>query len=142
MERLTDEDTGILKGTTLDVYRLLLTSSRPLGVREIQRQLNLSSPSVVQYHLEKLERAGLLRREKSNYVISKALLDNCVRISRFLIPRYLFYTIFAVALLLIQLILLKPVIPSREYFFSTAAIALLVLVFCYETVRVWLKRKL
>jgi DNA-binding transcriptional ArsR family regulator len=142
VERLTDEDTGILKGTTLDVYRLLLTSSRPLGVREIQRQLNLSSPSVVQYHLEKLERAGLLRREKSNYVISKALLDNCVRISRFLIPRYLFYTIFAVALLLIQLILLKPVIPSREYFFSTAAIALLVLVFCYETVRVWLKRKL
>jgi sterol desaturase/sphingolipid hydroxylase (fatty acid hydroxylase superfamily) len=120
----------------------LLTTSEPLGIREIQRILNLSSPSVVQYHLEKLERAKLLRKEKGNYIVNRVVLDNCVLISRFLVPRYLFYTFFAIGLLVLQLTLLKPFIPTREYFFSTLAITLLVVIFCYETVRAWLKRSL
>lgn len=138
----TEESTDILRGTTLDIYRLLLTTSEPLGIREIQRALNLSSPSVVQYHLEKLERAKFLRREKGNYVVNRVVLENCVRISRFLVPRYLFYTIFSVGLLVLQFTLLRPYIPTREYFFSTLAITMLVLIFCYETVRVWFKRSL
>jgi DNA-binding transcriptional ArsR family regulator len=116
-------------------------SGKSLGVREIQRQLNLSSPSVVQYHLEKLARAGLLRREKGNYVINKVLLENYVKISRFLVPRYLFYTIFAISLLIIQIIILEPLSSVREHF-SIIAIALLVLVLAYETIRVKLKRSL
>ncbi|MGD6809860.1 MAG: helix-turn-helix domain-containing protein [Candidatus Bathyarchaeia archaeon] len=132
----------MLRGTTLDIYRLLLTTNEPLGIREIQRVLNLSSPSVVQYHLEKLERAKLLRKEKGNYVINKVVLDNCVLISRFLVPRYLFYAFFAIGLLVLQFTLLKPFVPTREYFFSTLAMTLLVVIFCYETIRVWLKRKL
>ncbi|MEM2081495.1 MAG: winged helix-turn-helix domain-containing protein, partial [Candidatus Bathyarchaeia archaeon] len=87
------ESKDILKGTTLEIYRLLLKTNKPLGIREIQRALNLSSPSQAQYHLNKLEEAGLLKREMGNYVINKVLLENCVRISRFLIPRYLFYSI-------------------------------------------------
>lgn len=143
MSRLAEEESSdILKGTALDIYHLMLKTLKPLGIREIQRALKLSSPSVAQYHLCKLEHVRLLKRESGNYVVNKVMLENCIKISRFLIPRYLFYTIFAVSLLIIQLILLKPIIPSREYFFFTVAIALLVLVFCYETVRVRLKRSL
>jgi hypothetical protein len=120
----------------------LLTTSEPLGIREIQRILNLSSPSVVQYHLEKLERAQLLRKEKGNYVINRVVLDNCVRINRFLVPRYLFYAFFAIGLLVLQFTLLKPFVPTREYFFSTLAMTLLVVIFCYETIKVWRKRSL
>ncbi|MEJ5328338.1 MAG: winged helix-turn-helix domain-containing protein [Candidatus Bathyarchaeia archaeon] len=136
------ESKDILKGTTLEIYRLLLKTNKPLGIREIQRALNLSSPSQAQYHLNKLEEAGLLKREMGNYVINKVLLENCVRISRFLIPRYLFYSIFAIAILLIELILLRPAVLTREYFFFTAATLIFVLIFCYETAKVWLKGSL
>ncbi|MEM4247168.1 MAG: winged helix-turn-helix domain-containing protein [Candidatus Woesearchaeota archaeon] len=136
------ESKDILKGTTLEIYRLLLKTNKPLGIREIQRALNLSSPSQAQYHLNKLEEAGLLKREMGNYVINKVLLENCVRISRFLIPRYLFYSIFAIVILLIEVVLLRPAVLNREYFLFVAATLIFVLIFCYETARVWLKESL
>ncbi len=134
-----DETKDVLKGTTLDVYRFLLKSSKPVGIRELQRALNLSSPSVANYHLSKLEDAGLLKREGSNYTVAKFLLENSVKISRFLIPRYLFYTIFAVVVLLIELTFMKPAALSREYVFSTFATGLFVLFFAYETAKTWLR---
>ncbi|MGB9914870.1 MAG: helix-turn-helix domain-containing protein [Candidatus Bathyarchaeales archaeon] len=136
------ESKDILKGTTLEIYRLLLKTNKPLGIREIQRALNLSSPSQAQYHLNKLEEVGLLKREMGNYVINKVLLENCVRISRFLIPRYLFYSIFAIVILLIEVVLLRPAVLNREYFLFVAVTLIFVLIFCYETARVWLKGSL
>ena len=65
-----------------------------------------------------------------------------MKISRFLIPRYLFYSIFAVAILIIELVWVKPDGLSREYFFSTTATAIFVVIFCYETAKVWIKGKL
>ncbi|UCH57576.1 MAG: helix-turn-helix transcriptional regulator [Candidatus Bathyarchaeota archaeon] len=41
-------------GRTWDVYLCILTSSSPIGVREIWRALSLSSPSLAQYHVNKL----------------------------------------------------------------------------------------
>jgi len=120
----------------------LLKNDKPLGIREVQRALHLSSPSVAQYHLSKLERAGLLKRESGNFVVNKVLLENCVKISRFLIPRYLFYSVFAAVVLLIELTLFRPDVFSREYFFTTIATATFVVIFCCETAKVWLKRSL
>lgn len=143
MSRLTEEEsTDILRGTALDIYRFLLKTREPLGIREIQRALNLSSPSVAQYHLTKLERAGLLKREAGNYVINKVMLENCIKISRFLIPRYLFYSVFAVIILIIELLILRPDVLNREYFFFTSATLIFVLIFCNETAKVWLKGRL
>ncbi len=135
------ESENILKGTTLEIYRLVLKTSRPLGIREIQRALNLSSPSQAQYHLTKLEEAGLLKREMGNYVINKVILENCVRISRFLIPRYLFYSIFAIAILLFG-VFLRPTILNREYFLFISSTSIFVCIFCYEAAKVWLKGSL
>ncbi len=137
-----DELSDLLKGTALDIYRLLLTSRRPLGIREIQRALNLSSPSVVQYPLTKLEHAGLIKREAGNYVINKVILENCIKISRFLIPRYLFYTVFMAAVLSIELLLLRPLVINHEYLFYITVTFLALLIFCYETVRIWVKGSL
>lgn len=143
VSQLTEEEsTDILRGTSLDVYRLLLKTDKPLGIREIQRELNLSSPSVAQYHLMKLEHAGLLKRERGNYVVNKVILENCIKINRFLLPRYLFYSIFAVSILIIELTIFKPAIITREYFFYIVATSIFVIVFSYESVKAWLKGSL
>jgi predicted transcriptional regulator len=54
-----------LKGTALDIYRLMLTSNKPFGIREIQRALELRSPSIAQHHLLKLERVGLVKKKQA-----------------------------------------------------------------------------
>ncbi|MCF7844778.1 MAG: winged helix-turn-helix transcriptional regulator [Kiritimatiellales bacterium] len=38
----------------------------PLTIRELQEELGLSSPSVVQHHIQQLEKKGYLRRNPSN----------------------------------------------------------------------------
>lgn len=135
----SDEAENALKGTTLEVYRFLLKSGKPVGIREVQRALSLSSPSLAVYHLSKLEDAGLLRREKGDYILNKVLLEHSIRISRFLIPRYLFYSVFAVSALVMELTLLRPPILTSGYFFSTIVISICALAFCYETVKAWIK---
>jgi DNA-binding transcriptional ArsR family regulator len=137
-----DEPKDLLKGTTLEVYRFLLKSSKPVGIRELQRALKLSSPSVATYHLMKLEEAGLLKRESGNYTVAKYLLENSVKISRFLVPRYLFYAVFAVAVLVVELTLMRPAFISREYIFSTAATSVIVSFLLYETAKTWLRGSL
>ena len=135
----SDKTDDVLKGSTLEVYRLLLKSGKPVGTREIQRTLNLSSPSLAAYHLAKLEDAGLLKKENGNYVINKVVLEDCVKVSRFLIPRFLFYAIFAVLLVVIELTLLKPTVITSFYFFATVGTLVCAFAFCYETARVWIK---
>ncbi len=134
-----DESERALKGTTLEVYRLLLKKNKPVGVREVQRALNLSSPSVATYHLTKLEDMGLLKKESSGYMVNKFLLEYSVKVSRFLIPRFLFYAIFSFAVLMIELTLMRPVMLTREYIFSVVATSIFFVVFSYETAKTWLR---
>ncbi|MEM4726872.1 MAG: hypothetical protein QXD04_01275, partial [Candidatus Bathyarchaeia archaeon] len=57
-----------LKGKTLLVYMYLLKTNRPsIGVREVQRALKFSSPSVAAYHLNKLEELGLVEGVRGEY---------------------------------------------------------------------------
>ena len=142
MNKQTDGNSKLLKGTTLDIYSLLLRADEPLGIREVQRTLNLSSPSVAQYHLSKLESIGLAKHESGNYVVGKIQLENFIKIHRLLVPRYFFYSVFATTILVIELAYLKPTVITREYFFFTIATLLLALAFCYETARAWRKGSL
>ena len=135
----SDQTDDVLRGSTLEVYRFLLKSGKPAGAREIQRVLNLSSPSLAVYHLTKLEDAGLLKKENGNYVINKVVLEDCVKVSRFLIPRFLFYAIFAVLLVVTELTLLKPPVITSFYFFAIVGTLVCAVAFCYETARVWVK---
>jgi DNA-binding transcriptional ArsR family regulator len=139
---VADDSKEVLKGTTLEVYRFLLKSSKPVGTRELQRALNLSSPSVATYHLSKLEDAGILKREGGGFTVSKYLLENSVKLNRFLIPRYFFYAVFAITVLAVELTLMKPTLLTREYLFSVLATGILALFCSYETVKTWLRGSL
>jgi DNA-binding transcriptional ArsR family regulator len=139
---VADESREVLRGTTLEVYRFLLKSNKPVGTRELQRALNLSSPSVATYHLSKLEDAGILKREGGGFTVSKYLLENSVKVNRFLIPRYFFYAIFAITVLAVELTLMRPTLLTREYLFSVLATGILALFCSYETVKTWLRGNL
>jgi len=87
-----------LRGTTLRVYWEFF-KGKSYGVREVQRRLRLSSPSLALYHLEKLRRLGLLDRDiHGEYVLADevkvGVMRNFVRLGRLVFPRYLFYAIF------------------------------------------------
>jgi DNA-binding transcriptional ArsR family regulator len=139
---VADDSKEVLRGTTLEVYRFLLKSNKPVGTRELQRALNLSSPSVATYHLSKLEDAGILKREGGGFTVSKYLLENSVKVNRFLIPRYFFYAVFAISVLAVELTLMKPMVLTREYVFSVLATGIIALFCSYETVKTWIRGNL
>jgi Ribonuclease R winged-helix domain len=136
---LVDEAQDKLKGTTLEVYRFLLKSNKPVGAREIQRNLKLSTPSLAVYHLSKLEEIDLIRKTNGEYTITKNLLEDYVKISPFLIPRYLFYSIFAVLALAVELIFLQPAILTQDYVFFVGVTLCCAIAFCFETAKTWRK---
>jgi hypothetical protein len=86
-----------LKGNTLRVYVYALKKNR-VGVREVQRGLGLSNPSLAQYHLTKLKELGLMREENGEYeVVGEVKVDvmrDFLRIGSSLIPRFVFYAVF------------------------------------------------
>jgi hypothetical protein len=95
-----DEDSsGIasLTGTTLEVYRFLITHDGPVGPREVMRSLELSGPSVASFHLQKLERMKLIRKDESNglYSPDHVHLKHFVLLRNHLIPRYFFYAMLS-----------------------------------------------
>ena len=135
------ESADTLKGTAIDIYRLLLKTKKPLGIREIQRTLKLSSPSIAQHHLARLEAACLVKREYGDYVINRVELANCVKISRFLIPRHFLYLVFAVAVLVLELAVFEPVF-TLAYGIPVAAAVIFIVIFGYETIKTWRKGSL
>ncbi|HEX6561373.1 MAG TPA: hypothetical protein VF016_05035 [Nitrososphaera sp.] len=85
-----------LQGRTLQVYLYLLRKGEPGGIREIQRDLGLSSPSVADYQVEKLVGMGLAAKDSHGrvYVIRKVrvrALESYVNFGRFSVPRLAFY---------------------------------------------------
>ncbi|MBS7609701.1 helix-turn-helix domain-containing protein [Candidatus Bathyarchaeota archaeon] len=88
-----------LTGTTLKVYWHLLGKRDAVSVRELQRELRLSSPSVAAYHLQKLEDLGLVQKNPhGDYELTKMVpigpLRSFLRISGLMVPRSLFYAAF------------------------------------------------
>src|SRR3972149_2997568 len=100
-----------LKGKTLIVYWYLLQqSTHTVGVRELQRALGFSSPSIALHHLEKLQDLGLVGRTGTGeYVlegeVKVGILRFFTRMGRFLVPRYLFYSVLFSTMLMTYLAL-------------------------------------
>lgn len=136
------ESKDVLRGLTLKVYKFILKSDRPIGIREVQRGLNLSSPTLALYHISKLEEAGLIKKELNGYVADRIVLENLVRFRRFLIPRNFFYTIFLVTSLIFMVVFLRPPILTREYVFALGVISFATAASVYETIRALSKKVL
>lgn len=92
-----------LHGRTLMVYFVLL-NKKTIGVRDLQRHLDLSSPSVAKYHLEKLVNLNLIENRNGIYHLNKKanlpVLTSWVLIGRILLPRVIFAAIFFTILFL------------------------------------------
>ena len=135
---------NILKGKTLRVYFFLLSRNKGASLREVQRKTGLSSPSLAQYHLDKLREVGLVELDyDSGYRTAKSVkvgvLHFFTSIGWFLLPRYTFYALFSTSLLLSTLILFDWI------FTPTFILLILVLVFtsCVfwtEALQVWKSR--
>ncbi|MFX0074302.1 MAG: hypothetical protein ACFE96_02590 [Candidatus Hermodarchaeota archaeon] len=92
-----DEIVSNLTGRTLMIYFVLL-NKKTIGVRELQRHLELSSPSVAKYHLEKLVDLHLVENRNGIYHLDhKAdlpLLTSWVLVGKILFPKVMFAAIF------------------------------------------------
>ena len=151
----------VLVGLTMKVYRLLLTSEKPLTAREVQKKLKLSSPSVAVFHLDKLERVNLISKGgdgSGTYAISALYLKHYFRLRRFLIPRFVFHSVLTTFLLLGWFILLAAIysMPSSAIsitkssvlgievlsIYGILAMLTVVIMFWFETVRVFKQDKI
>ncbi len=91
--KLADEE---LEGKTLNVYSYVVKEGKPVGPREVMRGVNLSSPSVAYWHLQKLEACGLLEKNAyGEYIVKeKVNISGHLWIGRNLVPRLLCYSLF------------------------------------------------
>ena len=127
----------VLRGLTLKVYKFVLRSEKPVGIREVQRALDLSSPTLALYHMNKLEEAGLIKKEANGYVADRVILENLVRFRRILIPRNFFYMIFLLTSLVMLAVFLRPPIITRDYVFSLVVVGIAAATSVYETIQVF-----
>ena len=132
----------VLRGLTLKVYRYVLKNNKETGIREVQRALKLSSPTLAVYHLEKLEQAGLIKKGVTGYVVDRIYLRNLVRLRRLLVPKYFFYALFFTLALVVELTYFRPVVFSREYAFAFIVTCAAAVSYIYETVKTWVKESI
>jgi len=135
--KVVSEQKDVLRGLTLKVYKFVLRSDKPVGIREVQRALNLSSPTLALYHMNKLEEAGLIKKESNGYDANRVILENLIRFRRILIPRNFFYMIFLITSLIMLAVFLRPPVITREYIFSLAVISIAAATSVYETIKVF-----
>jgi len=82
--------------TTWNVYLHILTSRDPIGVRDVWRELKFSSPSLAQYHINRLLELGMIvQTREGKYVASEEkrveTLRSFVLLYGKLVPRLVFY---------------------------------------------------
>ena len=129
-----------LRGKTLLVYLYMLRGKKAsVGVREVQRALGFSSPSVAAYHLNKLRELGLVESVRGDYRLTRlvkvGVLRRFVAIGGLLLPRLLFYAVLITSLL-VTYILQYPYLTRR----NVAALAMGIvptIILWYETLKLW-----
>lgn len=98
-----------ISATTWNVYLYILTSREPIGVRDVWRELKLSTPSLAQYHVNKLLELDMITQTRQGkYVASEEkrveALRSFVLLYGKLIPRLVFYGALIAGILAFYLI--------------------------------------
>ena len=130
-----------LKGKTLLVYMHILKGGQEtVGVREVQRALGFSSPSVAAYHLQKLQDLGLVENAYGDYhpikEVKVGVLRSFVSVGGVMLPRFLFYAVLITSML-VTFLATFPFIPTREYITTLIMGLVPAAVFWYETIKIW-----
>jgi hypothetical protein len=129
-----------LRGNTLRVYLYVLKlRGDTVGVRQVQRALGFSSPTLAVHHLEKLRDLGLLAKESTEYrliqEIDVGIFKQFVRMGDIFVPRQMIYAVAFTTLLIYYLFEL-----GELNFYSVYALILAVtgtLTMWFETFRAW-----
>ena len=113
----------------------------PCELRDVQRALKLSTPSLAFYHLSRLIQAGSVKRtEDGRYValkdISADLIDGYVKFGRRIIPQMFFLTLIFTLILAFYISLIWRT-PLDLDDVVTLVYSLSVIVLWYETIKVW-----
>jgi DNA-binding transcriptional ArsR family regulator len=123
----------------------LLKSGQPQSVRDVQRALRFSSPSVANHHLEQLRELGLVQKQEvgGHYFlvgeVKIGVLKHYVKRGKILFPRYFFYAAFSTTFYLAYLMLFVQSL-TRDTLFAVIFGAVACAIFWYEAVRVWAMR--
>lgn len=113
---------GVLEGTTRRVFRFVYRQRGPVGIRDVQRGLGLSSPSVAHYHIAKLLRAGLVREAGEGYVVDKAVFEDMVRVRKTVVPIQTAYAAFFLTAAVVLATLMRPDPISTMYVFALSVV--------------------
>jgi len=130
-----------LRGKTLTVYLYLLKHGKAVGVREIQKSLGFSSPSVAFHHLDKLVGLGVVEKDQyDRYVLARkvdtGILNSFVSIAGLNLPRLGFYAAFFTTIALAYILLNRASLDIYALIGTIGGSA----IFWYEAWRVWRRK--
>jgi hypothetical protein len=130
-----------VRGNTLKVYMYLLKHG-PSELRDIQRGLNLSSASLASYHLGKLSEAGFTKQDDSGrYLAIKEaqdkILEGYSRVGPAIVPQLFFFALLFT--ILVAFFSWAALFASGFAPYLVAVCFGMLLVFWYETARLWRK---
>ncbi|MDA4124086.1 MAG: winged helix-turn-helix domain-containing protein [Thaumarchaeota archaeon] len=128
-----------VKGNTLRVYLYLLHTGNS-ELRDVQKSLGFSTPSLASYHLGKLVEAGYVSQdEKGKYGVVKdstnEILEGYVRIGAVVFPQLFFFSVLFTGV--IGFLAFASFYSSSYVPLLAGASVALVAAFWYETVKVW-----
>jgi len=104
-----------ISGRLARVYFVLLKHGRPMGVREVQRLAELSSPGSAKYYLDRLVELGFAERSSGEYVAKanrESLMSIYVGLLGGVVPRLVPYAAFSAALIAVYYVLARPPVES------------------------------
>jgi hypothetical protein len=126
----------------------LIGKGKPLGPRDVMRDLRLSSPSVAYRNLQKLENLGLI--EKDSYgqyaVREKINIKGHLWVGRNLVPRLIFYSFFFTGILIAEITIIAVQLsvaeaPPFDFLFFTITTAITMVIFLFEGMKLFLRIK-
>ena len=139
MAQPVQKRTPEIKGNTLRVYLYLLKTGTS-ELRDVQRSLGFSTPSLASYHLGKLVEAGYASQdERGHYMIvwdaTKELLEGYIRIGTVVFPQLFFFSVLFTTV--VGFLAVVSLITSAYVPLLAVASMAVVGAFWYETIKVW-----
>jgi len=130
-----------VRGNALKVYLYLLRHG-PSELRDVQRGVGLSSASLASYHLGKLLEGGfVVQDEHGRYLAVKEASDRVLegysRMGPAIVPQLFFFALLFT--ILVAFFSFEALYASGFTVYLVAVCGAMVLVFWYETVRLWRK---
>ncbi len=130
-----------IRGNTLKAYLYLLKHG-PSELREVQRGLELSSPSLASYHLGKLVEAGYVGQDELGkyYAVKDAstkVLEGYSKVGPAVVPQLFFFSLLFT--ILVAFFSVEVFYGSGFTVYLIIVCIVMVAVFWYETLILWRK---